>query len=418
MVKKKILFLSGIDFKERSIQVIRKTPEAFARHGWDVTYIVARDNSKTGNYFYEPIINPDNINVIRFNYPLTKLYNRVKLGSIKAILLRFRYILCAILLTYQGNRCLKQGDFSIVYGYESLGVIAAYLLKTLGKLHGIKRVSRFQGTFFVTMFLEQKSYFKLLLNLEKITALKIPSDLCIMTNDGTKGLQTLEKLKSKNLQNVFFWVNGVDISNADKNQIEKLKKGLKIIDDEVVILSISRLEKIKRVDSSIKIISKLKHQHKVNNLKLLIIGDGSEAKYLKHLAKKLKVEDETIFTNSVSHQEIYNYLAISKIFVSCYQSSNVGNPLLEAIRMHKIIFTLDNGDTSSWIQHFENGFIYPENSDFCTSMSIDIHHLLGDESLQKRIEENIRITEASRLWTWEERMNKEVEEIDRLTTTS
>lgn len=50
---KKILFLSGLDFKDKSIQVIRKTPEAYVNSGWSVHYIVARDTSSKGNYYYE-----------------------------------------------------------------------------------------------------------------------------------------------------------------------------------------------------------------------------------------------------------------------------------------------------------------------------------------------------------------------------
>ena len=63
---KKILFLSALDFKEKSIQVIRKTPEAYAAAGGDVDYIVARDDVKNGNYSYEEVINPQNINVKLF----------------------------------------------------------------------------------------------------------------------------------------------------------------------------------------------------------------------------------------------------------------------------------------------------------------------------------------------------------------
>jgi len=35
-----------LDFKEKSIQVIRKTPEAYIEAGWDVHYVVARDGFK------------------------------------------------------------------------------------------------------------------------------------------------------------------------------------------------------------------------------------------------------------------------------------------------------------------------------------------------------------------------------------
>ena len=70
---KKILFLSAIDFKDKSIQVIRKTPEAYRDHGFDVSYVVARDNVSDGNYFYEQEINPDNLKIKRFSK--SKRYN-------------------------------------------------------------------------------------------------------------------------------------------------------------------------------------------------------------------------------------------------------------------------------------------------------------------------------------------------------
>ena len=61
----------------------------------------------------------------------------------------------------------------------------------------------------------------------------------------------------------------------------------------------------------------------------------------------------------MENSRIKNYFAVTDFFFSMYDLSNVGNPLLEAIRMNKIIFTLDNGDTTNWIKNEENGFIFP-----------------------------------------------------------
>ena len=46
-----------------------------------------------------------------------------------------------------------------------------------------------------------------------------------------------------------------------------------------------------------------------------------------------------------------------------YTSTNVGNPLLEAIRHNKIIVTLNNGDTGDWIKHRVSGLIYDVDDD-------------------------------------------------------
>ncbi|MCK9392907.1 MAG: hypothetical protein M0Q01_15230 [Syntrophales bacterium] len=47
-------------------------------------------------------------------------------------------------------------------------------------------------------------------------------------------------------------------------------------------------------------------------------------------------------------------------------------------------------------------------------MAHDIVDLIGDPSLRDRIKENIRITEREKLWTWNERMQAEFSDIDKL----
>ncbi len=94
----------------------------------------------------------------------------------------------------------------------------------------------------------------------------------------------------------------------------------------------------------------------------------------------------------------------------------MGNPLLEAIRGNKIIFTLNNGDTSAWIKHRENGFIYDEDDSMVDSMAHDIVELIKNPSLRDRIKENIKITERDKLWSWRERMEAEFLEINKLIT--
>lgn len=126
------------------------------------------------------------------------------------------------------------------------------------------------------------------------------------------------------------------------------------------------------------------------------------------------LENHIIFIGAVKHEEVMNYMHCADIFFSTYDSSNVGNPLLEAIRSHRIIFTLDNGDTSSWIKHKENGFIYPINDNLTDQMAQDVIKLLNDKKLQKTIIKNITKTEKAKLWTWEERFKAEINEVKKL----
>lgn len=402
-----ILFLSANDFKEKSIQVIRKTPEAYVEAGWDVYYIVARDNSKNGNYFYESEINPEGINVIRFNMPFIKIKDYFQNHIIKTICSKFIGYTTIFMLFFKAIKIIKRHNIKVLYGYEIHGVLASSLCKLIYRSE-LVYIHRFMGSW-LTSYYNQNKKIKLFLNLDAILALKLDSDLLIMTNDGTQGDKALKIVNSKSLHNYCFWVNGVDEQKLpiEKNIEFKNKLGLK---NEKIFLSISRLNSWKRVDRAINSISLIKEE----NFKYFIIGDGELKNKLEKLVQEKNLENKVIFVGAIANAEVKKYLNIANVFFSLYDLSNVGNPLLEAIRANKIIFTLNNGDTSRWIKHRENGFIYDINDNLYQNLAKDIDELLNDKELENKILKNIELTEKEKLWTWEERMNAEVSEVKKL----
>jgi hypothetical protein len=76
---------------------------------------------------------------------------------------------------------------------------------------------------------------------------------------------------------------------------------------------------------------------------------------------------------------------------------------------------LNNGDTGSWIKHKVNGFIYdPDDKNLFVKIAQDIVALLSDTETQNRISMNVFLTEKEKLRTWEERLNEEVNETEKL----
>jgi len=407
-----ILFLSGLDFKEKSIQVIRKTPKAYLKAGYNVYYIVARDNSIDGDYFYEREVNIEGIDILRVYYPLKRVKNRFRIRFLKKIVIKISNYLVVIILALRASKLLKKEKIDVIYGYEVIGVLAVHLLKIFRKLKNVKIVSRFQGTWF-HFILQNKKYLKALVNWEHFLALYLPSDLCIMTNDGTRGDKALAAIRSKNLRNFKFWVNGVDelkISIKGKDEYrEKLN-----IKDRFMFLTVCRLEKWKRLDRVIEVCNFLVNRYNYQNFILLIVGDGSEKPALVSLVKRYGIENYVSFEGAKIHNEIKYYLNTADIFFSTYDSSNVGNPLLEAIRTNKIIFTLNNGDTNSWIKHGINGFIYDIDENLIDNMAKDVLKVINEVSLREKIISNIKRTEKEKLWTWDERLQAEVSEVETL----
>lgn len=403
---KKILFLSALDFKEKSIQVIRKTPEAYADRGWEVKYIVARDTSPTGNYFYERIVDVPKVNVSRFNWPMPKLRAKSP-RHLSLVLTKISSAIVTSKLAYRAAKEVVNDDYDIVYGYELQGVLAMHLIKPFLRKR-TKTVSRFQGTFLNEM-LVNKQYSRLAFNLDLIIAIFLKSNLLIMTNDGTQGDLAVKKIKNNKRYDMLFIPNGVDHNPYIESSNNSIKTDINFI-------TVSRLVGWKRVDRSIRTFHAFKKLNSNLDCKLNIVGEGSNRASLEQLVSDLGISDCVNFVGGISHEQVSKLLAENDVFLSMYQSSNVGNPLLESIRANLLIVTLNNGDTGRWIKHKANGLIYDEDSIDYQNIAKDIYHIVSSESLLNSIKINLSDLEQKMLFSWVERFDKEIEQVTDLLT--
>lgn len=405
--RRRILFVSFLDFKKKSIQVIRKTPENYRDDGWEVHYVVLRDISVMDNYTYEEILDLKGISIYRNLLPLDQWINSFrKYRILRRILQKISYTLGylrAINLILKNTQHL---NFDVIYGYEIHGINTLKILKSLGKFKNSKTVFRYQGSFMLD-YIEGKKILKILSNFDHLIALKGKPDLTIMTNDGTRG-DKLWKLLNGEDRNFRFWTNGVDIPiiedgnfviNCDKN--------------EIIFITVSRLNYWKRVDRAINLFH---HLSNICNLpiRLFVLGDGPENARLKKLANDLRVGDRIEFKGSVTADKVKYYLDAASVFLSFYEGSNLGNPILEAIRMNKIIVTLNNGTTGDYIEHLHNGLIYQEDGLDLEAVAKDIFQLIKDEKKLAFLKSNLKQTESKKLWTWEQRFNEEISEVNRI----
>lgn len=404
----RILFVSALDFKERSIQVIRKTPEAFRDAGWKVTYLVLRDTSLGGDYSYEGVVDISGVRVVRALWPLPRWQDRFEKEPWNTVVSKLRGYLAVLRLASRAASLLAVGEFDVIYGYEAHGYLAVCLLRLLGLTRGAKIVARFQG-------FKSKSGLMAFFNWEMFLALLVPAHLCIMTDDGTQGDRLMRKIGSPNSSRLKFWVNGVDPLPKLTNQKE-LRRRLGCPADAFLIVSISRLVPWKRVDRGIMVMYDLVNRKGRKNVRYFVIGGGIERDPLQRMVDRLSLAEHIRLLGPMDNQEALKCLQAADAFISAYDLSNVGNPLLEAIRAGLPIFTLDNGDTARWIKHGYNGFIYPPDDSAIGAMATDIVRLMDDRKLRAKIREGLGETERKRLWTWRERLKAEVETVRGLVT--
>jgi len=158
-----------------------------------------------------------------------------------------------------------------------------------------------------------------------------------------------------NMDRVRFWMNGVDWESFEALPERQEARRRLAITAKRVLLTVSRLVSWKRVERSIQALAGVVEYYP--DTVLIVVGDGSERERLERLAHELGVAQHVRFEGAVPHDEVPQYLAATDIFLSFYDWTNVGNPLLEAMMAGKCIVTLNNGDTAHFIKDEENGIL-------------------------------------------------------------
>ncbi len=395
-----ILIISALDFwsmgKGKGAPSLWQTLKGYADRGWQVYFI-------TGNKDPSSIdeVHP-NIHVTRFDAQwLKKLMRIKKIGFFARLLWWIWFQMVAFVKAQQIG---ANSPVDVVYAYE---VSAVPVAKVLSRVWRVPMISRFQGTVLKVAWMHRR--FWKIRAWEHVLGLKIPADLVIMANDGTQGDRVLQQL-GVNMHKVKFWTNGVD--REIFRNLPSIQEIRRILDlrDEKILLTVSRLDTWKRVDRSIQALPEVLKSFP--NTILVIVGEGHEREKLERMACKLGVKNNVRFEGAIPHNEIPKYLAVADIFLSLYDWSNVGNPLLEAMMAGKCIITLNNGDTRCFIRNGENGVLL-EYEDLPRLPEV-IKELLANDELRNRLGANARKFAEENFWSWEERMEAEIQAVEAL----
>jgi len=194
--------------------------------------------------------------------------------------------------------------------------------------------------------------------------------------------------------------NGVDTGMFDP----ATKSGLKMrerfgLSNSIIIGFSGALERWVKIDVLLKAFKKVGEDYK--DVKLLIVGKGSELTRWKQLSKDLGIENDVIFTGLVPYKEIPEYIASFDIAVSIFSKSlftDVVSPLkvIEYMSMGKAVVADNLSGTREFIKNEENGILF--ESEDTKSLENAIRMILDDEKLKRKIERNARKTAMKYDW--------------------
>ena len=397
---KTILMISALDVwsmkKGAGAQSLWHTLKGYADSGWKVYFLNLEKNTFSRGDLHE--------NICHISLNLSFLAKIMSIRKVRFFLRPIWWIFFQFGMIFIAHRVSSKHKIDLVYAYEIMGVPAGKLLSLRLKT---PFVSRFQGTILKPKM--DKPLWRVR-HWHHYIGLKIPAELTIMTNDGTGGDEVLTRI-GRDMNSIRFWMNGVDFDVYDPEfDVTRMKCNLGLNEQTVTILSVSRLVFWKRVDRIIKAMKEISDSFE--NVKLLIIGDGKERESLEALVSSLGVEDSVRFLGSLPQHQIGDYYNMADLFVSLYDLSNVGNPLLEAMICGKCIITLDNGETGTIISDQKNGILLDRER--LSGLGKIICGLIRDKRKREYLGNGACDFAMKNFRTWDERIALEIGAVENL----
>jgi len=167
-------------------------------------------------------------------------------------------------------------------------------------------------------------------------------------------------------------------SNVDMDKVMILPKGINLdffqfndaSDGTLINAVVTRsLEPEYKHDLILKAFSIVKQ--KSIPFKLTIIGDGTELKKLKWLAKELKIDNEVNFVGRINNNDIPKFLQHANFYISTPITEGVSASLFEAMASGCLPIVSDLPGNRSWIQQKENGILVTIENEFNLAEEIE-----------------------------------------------
>jgi glycosyltransferase involved in cell wall biosynthesis len=196
--------------------------------------------------------------------------------------------------------------------------------------------------------------------------------------------------KNKATCPIYVVPNGIDIERFKKRKSTKnifLEKKIINSEKEVVLITVSRLVHKNAVDI---IIKSLKFLSK--NIKLVVIGVGSEEMKLRELVKKENLERRVYFLGEIKNEDIPIYLQHANIFIRPSRSEGFGISFIEAmISKLPVIGTREGGIKDFLFSGLEKkqkqtGWIVEKDSP--NDIAKSVNKILSDKKKTKEVVNN------------------------------
>ena len=172
---------------------------------------------------------------------------------------------------------------------------------------------------------------KIVKDLTKVYCVKTAKETIVPTEK----IYKLFKEKYMITKNVSVIPSGIDIErffeeNVEHDKVEQIKEKYGITKDDFTIIFVGRLAQEKNIEFLLNAQQKL-IEKRINNIKLLIVGDGPDKENYINITRKLNIFDKVIFTGKIEQDKIQYYYQCADAFVTASNSETQGLTVIEAM---------------------------------------------------------------------------------------
>lgn len=165
--------------------------------------------------------------------------------------------------------------------------------------------------------------------------------------------------------------------SADK--VRELRTNLGIGMSDKVMLYIGRMSEEKNISEIL--IAMKSYLKDRNDVKFLLIGDGSDRHNLEYMAKELNIHKQVIFAGERPWNEIGIYYQLGDIFVSASQSETQGLTYIEALASGLPVVAKADRCLDGVVKNNVNGYAFHDQEDFLQALDSILYNDIFKEQL-------------------------------------
>ncbi len=169
-------------------------------------------------------------------------------------------------------------------------------------------------------------------------------------------INVLQEIFNINKEKISQLINPIDLILFQKRNKNFASKKISINSDFRYLLYVGRLTKNKGLELLLEVFNELKSKYE--NVKLVIIGEGTLTNYIKNFVIKNNLQEKIILEGRLTHEKICFYYNISMALINPGFSAGLPNVIIESLASGTPVITTDVGASKEYInEEKQNGIL-------------------------------------------------------------